>query len=86
MINDDEMVEVLRLIHPSAFDENYKTGTATKGLADIDLAEGVKLQLVNILDHICDVQLRHRIESLISFSEGFVGDLQQDQCRRYAIM
>uniref|UniRef100_A0A914BY34 Uncharacterized protein n=1 Tax=Acrobeloides nanus TaxID=290746 RepID=A0A914BY34_9BILA len=83
MIKDDEMVEVLRLIHPAAFDESYKPGTTTKGLAEIDLAEGVKLQLVNILDHICDIQLRHRIESMVSFTEGFVGDLQQDQCQRY---
>jgi ryanodine receptor 2 len=83
MIKDDEMVEVLRLIHPAAFDESYKPGTTTKGLAEIDLAEGVKLQLVNILDHICDIQLRHRIESFVSFTDGFVGDLQQDQCQRY---
>ncbi|KAI6237110.1 hypothetical protein M3Y95_00230500 [Aphelenchoides besseyi] len=83
MITDDEMIEVLRLIHPISFDENYEPGTTTKGLTEIELAEGVKLQLVNILDHICDIQLRHRIESLVSFSEGFVGDLQQDQCKRY---
>uniref|UniRef100_A0AC34GFB5 Uncharacterized protein n=1 Tax=Panagrolaimus sp. ES5 TaxID=591445 RepID=A0AC34GFB5_9BILA len=31
----------------------------------------------------CDIQLRHRIESMVSFCEGFVADLQQDQCRRY---
>lgn len=70
-------------IHPIAFDENYEPCTTTKGLTEIELAEGVKLQLVNILDHICDIQLRHQIESLISFTEGFVGDLQQDQCKRY---
>lgn len=83
MLNDDELIEVFRLIHPIAFDEKYEPCTTTKGLTEIDLAEGVKLQLVNIIDHICDIQLRHQIESLISFSEGFVGDLQQDQCKRY---
>uniref|UniRef100_A0A1I7RX29 MIR domain-containing protein n=1 Tax=Bursaphelenchus xylophilus TaxID=6326 RepID=A0A1I7RX29_BURXY len=83
MITDDELIEVLTLIHPIAFDENYSPGTTTKGLTEIELAEGVKLQLVNILDHICDIQLRHRVESLISFSDGFVGDLQADQCQRY---
>lgn len=77
------MIEVLKLIHPIAFDSDYEPCTTTKGLTEIDLAEGVKLQLVNILDHLCDIQLRHQIESLISFSEGFVGDLQQDQCKRY---
>ena len=82
-INDDEIIEVLKLIHPSAFDEYWKPGTKQKGITDIELAEGVKIQLCNILDHMCDIQLRHRIESLISFCEGFVADLQQDQCRRY---
>lgn len=55
-----------------------------KGLTEIELAEGVKIQLVDILDNICDIQLRHRIESLVAFTENFVGDLQQDQCARYA--
>ncbi|VDN45321.1 unnamed protein product, partial [Gongylonema pulchrum] len=54
-----------------------------KGLTEIELAEGVKIQLAIILDNICDIQLRHRVESLISFAAGFVGDLQQDQCARY---
>lgn len=83
LFNDDELIEILKILHPAAFDENYKPGTKLKGILDIDIAEGVKLQIVNILDHLCDIQLRNRIESLIAFSEGFVGDLQQDQCARY---
>ncbi|KAK0411652.1 hypothetical protein QR680_005766 [Steinernema hermaphroditum] len=83
MITDDDLLEVLKMIHPSAFDGHYEPGTKQKGLTEIQLAEGVKIQLVNILDHLCDMQLRNRVESLIAFSEGFVGDLQQDQCRRY---
>uniref|UniRef100_A0A0N4ZPH7 Ryanodine receptor 44F n=1 Tax=Parastrongyloides trichosuri TaxID=131310 RepID=A0A0N4ZPH7_PARTI len=83
LVNDDELIEILKYLHPAAFDENYKPGTKLKGILDIDFAEGVKLQLVNILDHLCDIQLRNRIESLVAFSEGFVGELQQDQCARY---
>ncbi|CAJ0581879.1 unnamed protein product, partial [Mesorhabditis spiculigera] len=83
LFGDDEMEILLKLVHPGYFDEAWEAGTTQKGLTEIDLAEGVKLQLVNILDHLCDVQLRHRIESLIGFSAGYVGDLQQDQCRRY---
>ncbi|KHN75295.1 Ryanodine receptor 44F [Toxocara canis] len=83
LIEDDDLKYVLKLIHPSAFDENYEPGTKQKGLTEVDMAEGVKIQLVNILDNICDIQLRHRIESLVAFCEGFVGDLQQDQCARY---
>lgn len=53
-----------------------------KGLTEIELAEGVKIQLTDMLENLCDIQLRHRIESLIVFAAGFVGDLQQDQCAR----
>lgn len=82
LINDDEIMEVLKLIHPLAFDEDYVSNGAFKGLTEIELAEGVKMQLINILDHLCDIQLRHRIESLIAFCEGFVAELQMDQCQR----
>ena len=82
MVSDDELIEIMRLIHPAAFDEEYAPGTTIKGLTEIELAEGVKVQLVGIMDHLCDMQLRHRVESLISFCEGFVSDLQSDQCRR----
>ncbi len=82
LINDDELKDLLKLIHPVAFDEKYEPGSTQKGLTQIELAEPVKLQLCYILSHICDIQLRHRIESLISFTEGFVSELQQDQCQR----
>jgi ryanodine receptor 2 len=36
-----------------------------------------------LLHHLCDIQLRHRVESIIAFSHDFVGDLQADQLRRY---
>lgn len=47
------------------------------------MAEGAKLQMCYLLHHLCDTQLRHRVESIISFSHDFVGDLQTDQLRRY---
>ncbi|WKY02530.1 hypothetical protein Q1695_016085 [Nippostrongylus brasiliensis] len=83
LFDDSELEALLRMIHPAAFDPDYEPGTMKKGLTEIELDEHVKIQLVNILDHLCDTQLRHRIESLIGFTEGFVGELQQDQCRRY---
>ena len=83
LIDDNELEMILKLIHPIAFDETYIQGGTKKGLTEIELSECVKIQFVSILDHICDIQLRHRIESLVSFTEGFVGELQQDQCRRY---
>ncbi|KIH62211.1 RIH domain protein [Ancylostoma duodenale] len=83
LIDDPELEALLKLIHPAAFDPTYEPGTTQKGLTEIQLAEQVKIQLVNIIDHLCDIQLRHRIESLVGFTEGFVGELQQDQCKRY---
>lgn len=47
------------------------------------MAEGAKLQMCYLLHHLNDIQLRHRVESIISFSHDFVGDLQADQLRRY---
>ncbi|XGW02944.1 hypothetical protein V3C99_014731 [Haemonchus contortus] len=83
VFDDTELEALLQMIHPAAFDPSYEPGTTKKGLTEIELEEHVKIQLVNILDHLCDTQLRHRIESLVGFTDGFVGDLQQDQCKRY---
>lgn len=47
------------------------------------MAEGAKLQMCYLLHHLNDIQLRHRVESIIAFSHDFVGDLQADQLRRY---
>lgn len=47
------------------------------------MAEGAKLQMCYLLHHLNDIQLRHRVESIISFSHDFVGELQSDQLRRY---
>lgn len=40
------------------------------------MAEGAKLQMCYLLHHLCDIQLRHRVESIISFSFQFVQDIQ----------
>ena len=45
--------------------------------------EDVKLELCKLMHHLCDVQVRHRVESIVSFAHGYMGDLQSDQLRRY---
>lgn len=62
-----------------AINDLWKTfiDSTQKGLLEIELAEGVKLQLCNILNHLYDIELRHRIESLIAFAEGFIAEGQQ---------
>lgn len=54
-----------------------------KGLIHMKMAEGAKLQMCYLLHHLNDIQLRHRVESIIAFSHDFVSDLQTDQLRRY---
>ncbi|KDR06460.1 ryanodine receptor-like [Zootermopsis nevadensis] len=53
-----------------------------KGLLQMKMAEGAKLQMCYLLHHLCDIQLRHRVESTIAFSHDFISDLQTDQLRR----
>lgn len=56
----------------------------SKGLLQMrKLDERVKLIICHILHHLLDIQLRHRIESIMAFSVNFVGQLQNDQRRRY---
>ncbi|VDL84147.1 unnamed protein product [Nippostrongylus brasiliensis] len=57
LFDDSELEALLRMIHPAAFDPDYEPGTMKKGLTEIELDEHVKIQLVNILDHLCDTQV-----------------------------
>ncbi|CAF3701689.1 unnamed protein product, partial [Rotaria sp. Silwood1] len=81
----NDIQQLLRLIDPTSFglenEENF-----TEGLLQMILDEPVKLQLCHILQHLCDYQLQYRIESIIAFSEEFVGKLQADQKRRYQVL
>jgi len=42
----------------------------------MDLAEGVMLQMCYLLHHLNDVQLRHRVEAIVTFSQDYVGEIQ----------
>ena len=54
-----------------------------KGLLQMNIAEGVKLQLSYVVHHLLDIQLRHRVEYIIAFACDYVGEVQADQLRRY---
>lgn len=70
-----DIQQLLRLIDPTSFGfENEES--FSEGLLQMTLDEPVKLQLCHILQHLCDYQLQYRIESLIAFSDDFVGRLQ----------
>ncbi|KAK2879234.1 hypothetical protein Q8A67_020025 [Cirrhinus molitorella] len=54
-----------------------------KGLLEKKLPESVKRQMCELLHYFCDCELRHRIEAIVSFSDGFVSKLQFNQKFRY---
>ncbi|KAI4801172.1 hypothetical protein KUCAC02_000097 [Chaenocephalus aceratus] len=54
-----------------------------EGLLQMKLPEPVKLQMCHVLQHLCDCQVRHRIEAVVAFSDDFVACLQDNQRFRY---
>lgn len=86
IVNDEDVQKLLVMIDPETwnldFDREGKDENR-KGLLTMKMAEGAKLQMCCLLHHFSDIQLRHRVESIIAFSHDFVGDLQTDQLRRY---
>ncbi|KAJ8867413.1 hypothetical protein PR048_031214 [Dryococelus australis] len=91
LLNDGDVEKLLIMIDPETWDPTFEKGIAIadgkdehkKGLLQMKMAEGAKLQMCYLLHHLCDTQMRHRVESIIAFSHDFVGDLQSDQLRRY---
>ncbi|KAK0046902.1 ryanodine receptor 44F, partial [Biomphalaria pfeifferi] len=83
LLNDDDLQHLLCLIEPAVFDDSGFRNQGKKGLLQMELEEPVKLQVCKILQHLCDLQLRHRVESIIAFSDDFVANCQNDQLRRY---
>lgn len=86
MLSDEDVEKLLIMICPETWDPTFdKEGKDEhrKGLLYMKMAEGAKLQMCYLVHHLCDIQLRHRVESIIAFSHDFVADLQTDQLRRY---
>ncbi|KAL1124812.1 hypothetical protein AAG570_001433 [Ranatra chinensis] len=79
MLRDEDVAKLLIMLYPETWDPSFvKDGKDEhrKGLLHMKMAEGAKLQMCYLLQHLCDVQLRHRVESIIAFSHDYVGDLQ----------
>uniref|UniRef100_A0A6P7G955 Ryanodine receptor-like n=1 Tax=Diabrotica virgifera virgifera TaxID=50390 RepID=A0A6P7G955_DIAVI len=86
MLRDEDVEKLLIMVCPETWDPSFeKDGKDEhrKGLLSMKMAEGAKLQMCYLLHHLGDIQLRHRVESIIAFSHDFVGELQTDQLRRY---
>ncbi|XP_055934795.1 ryanodine receptor-like isoform X1 [Argiope bruennichi] len=83
LFQDEELQRLLRLIDPENFDPDFNPDNEMRGMLSMNIAEGVKLQMCYLLHHLFDLQLRHRIESMIAYCDDYVGELQSDQLRRY---
>ncbi|XP_069958037.1 ryanodine receptor isoform X5 [Cherax quadricarinatus] len=86
ILQDDDIKRLLIMIDPQTWDPDFEPegkDENRKGILQMEIAEGVKLQLCYVLHHLLDLQKRHRVESLIAFSHDYVGEIQQDQLRRY---
>lgn len=86
ILKDIDIGKLLIMIEPEVWDPEFDRAGKDehrKGLLTMKMAEGAKLQMCYLLHHLCDIQLRHRVEGIINFSHNFVGDLQTDQLRRW---
>uniref|UniRef100_A0A672FJE4 Ryanodine receptor 3 n=1 Tax=Salarias fasciatus TaxID=181472 RepID=A0A672FJE4_SALFA len=64
-------------------EETKESKSPVKGLLEKSLPESVKHQMCELLHYFCDCELKHRIESIVSFSDSFVSKLQYNQKFRY---
>ena len=85
-LGNEDIEHLLVLIHPATWDRTFERigkDQHRKGILNMKIHEGVKLELCHLLHHLCDVQLRHRIEYTVAFCQDYMGELQVDQLRRY---
>ena len=55
-------------------------------LLDLPLPESVKMEVCRLFHHLCDLQLRHRIESIVNFANTAVGEIQNvSACLIYSV-
>ena len=88
IFDDEDLERLLTIIHSrylgskvEGYEElKYRVG---EGLLQMKLNESIKLALCQLLHHLCDYQLRHRIEALVSFAHVLTNDLQKNQRERY---
>ena len=85
-LSNDDVERLLIMIHPETWDPSFDKGGKDehrKSILVMNIHEEVKLEICHVLHHLCDVQVRHRIEACVAFAQGYMGQLQTDQLRRY---
>ncbi|XP_013392084.1 ryanodine receptor [Lingula anatina] len=81
MCTEEDLHQLFVLIDPHTFDK--ERSFCAEGLLQMKLAEPVKLEMCHLLKHLCDCQLRKRMESIMSFATDFCAAVQNDQRVRY---
>ncbi|XP_061692591.1 ryanodine receptor 2 [Syngnathoides biaculeatus] len=100
VLTDEDLAKFLKLMEPEVFSvdvemeeedeggrelgEDFQDNHLKQGLLQMKLPETVQLELCNVLSYLCDIQVRHRVEAVVAFSENFVGQLQENQRFRYS--
>ncbi|VDQ13099.1 unnamed protein product [Trichobilharzia regenti] len=51
--------------------------SACESLLEFPLPESVKLEICRLLQNLCDLQLRNRVEQVVRFASKFVRALQE---------
>lgn len=90
-MDSDHLVMLLTIIHSRFTGNKVKENPKIQelrnqigdGLLMMKLNERIKLELCKLLHHLCDCNLRHRIEALQSFSNVFCSQIQVNQRTRY---
>ncbi|KAL5105243.1 Ryanodine receptor 2 [Taenia crassiceps] len=80
-----DLATVLGLLSPKLFPNtpSWRVTPITGSLLKLPLPESVKMEVCHLFHHLCDLQLRHRIESIVNFANTAVSEIQNDQMQRY---
>ena len=52
-----------------------------RGLVSVGTQEPIKLEIAHLLQHLCDCQLRRKVERIVAFARRFVKSVQEVRLR-----
>ena len=73
-----DLAIVLGLLSPKLFPNtpSWRVTPISGSLLDLPLPESVKMEVCRLFHCLCDLQLRHRIESIVNFANTAVSEIQ----------
>uniref|UniRef100_A0A5K3EZT7 EF-hand domain-containing protein n=2 Tax=Mesocestoides corti TaxID=53468 RepID=A0A5K3EZT7_MESCO len=84
-LDASDLATVLGLLSPKLFPNTpvWRVTRIAGSLLELPLPESVKMEVCRLFHNLCDLQLRHRIECIVTFSNTAVSEIQNDQMQRY---